>query len=127
MNETAKTSPESIKLQVIYDEAPRNIIHVNFGKLSHVGGDVFLDLGVVDDQFLLAIRSALLAGQTDVPREVPAYVTHRFGMSTDGLELLRRNIEDIWQKLKKAGLIREPAVEPGSARAPQTSAGSSET
>jgi hypothetical protein len=111
MNESPE-SQEPIRLEVVYDEAPRHVLHINFAKFSHVGGDVFLDVGVVDDQALLQLRDALRAGRSDITRAIPAYVTHRFGMTIDGLELLKRNTDDIWQKLKNAGLVRDLQPQP---------------
>lgn len=93
------SSEPRILLDVRYPVEPLEIAHVNFVKFSRLGSDVFMDVGIIDDQRVLAMRGQLGGS-------VPAFVTHRFGLSVEALKMIKRNVDDIWEKLVAVGFVR---------------------
>lgn len=97
--------PIHVQMNLRYPVDPLEILHVNVVRFSHVGADVFMDVGVIDDQELLRLR-----GESDNPPDhvqVAAYIQRRYGMSVESLKNVRRNVEEIWAKMKASGAIVE--------------------
>lgn len=72
------------------------IAHASYFHLTELDGDIILDVGVVDDQELVA----QLQNPIDTDVVVKAHVTHRFGMSPKSLRLLQSRVNDLVAQLK---------------------------
>ncbi|MCU1308335.1 MAG: hypothetical protein JWN45_3030 [Acidobacteriaceae bacterium] len=78
------------------------ITFTNYTRISHVNNDVFLDVGMLDDQLLIEkIRS----GGGSI--EVPGYVISRFGMTITTLLQLQTNVNEAVEQARANGLIPE--------------------
>ena len=72
------------------------IAHASYFHLTELDGDIILDVGVVDDQELVAqLRNPI---DTDVV--VKAHVSHRFGMSRQSLLQLQGRVNELVSQLK---------------------------
>ena len=72
------------------------IVHASYFQLTHVDGDILLDIGAVDDQELISqLRNPI---DTDVV--VKAHVSHRFGMSPQSLRQLQSRVNELVASLK---------------------------
>ena len=72
------------------------IAHASYFHLTELDGDIILDIGVVDDQELVAqLRNPI---DTDVI--VKAHVSHRFGMSPKSLRQLQSRVNELVASLK---------------------------
>ena len=72
------------------------IAHASYFHLTEMDGDIILDIGVVDDQELVAqLRNPI---DTDVV--VKAHVSHRFGMSPNALRQLQSRVNELVAALK---------------------------
>ena len=105
-----------VKIELVYLTSPAEKAHMNYSRFSHVGPDVFLSLGSLDDQQIVEagqrrLEVDAMGLEQPEPEEgqaLRAFISHRFVMSFDGLASLRANIEDIWQKLEAKGLVQSP-------------------
>ncbi len=96
----------TVRLDVLYPEQPLEILHVNFVKFAHLGGNVFMDFGMIDDQGLIAARAEAKEGQ---PVSAIAYVIRRTGMTVETFALLKKQVEQMAEKLQTAGLLKATA------------------
>jgi hypothetical protein len=72
------------------------IAHVSYFALTELDGAIILDIGVVDDQELVAqLRNPI---DTDVV--IKAHVSHRFGMSPRSLRQLQSRVNELVAGLK---------------------------
>ena len=72
------------------------ISHASYFHLTELDGAILLDIGVVDDQELVAqLRNPI---DTDVV--VKAHVSHRFGMSPASLRQLQSRVNELVAGLK---------------------------
>ena len=72
------------------------ISHASYFHFTELDGDIILDIGVVDDQELVAqLRNPI---DTDVV--VKAHVSHRFGMSRQSLLQLQNRVNELAASLK---------------------------
>ena len=72
------------------------IAHASYFHLTELDGDILLDVGVVDDQELVA----QLANPIDTDVVVKAHVSHRFGMSRQSLLQLQSRVNELVGGLK---------------------------
>lgn len=107
-DETTAKAPVAIHLRVVYPEEPLPIACTTFAKFSHFGGQVMMDLGLLDDQALIKAIVERAEGAA-----VNAYVLHRYGMSIETFQLLRKNIAEIAAKMAANGLLGEDAPKDG--------------
>ena len=104
-DETTARKPVNIGINLVYPEPPVRVENVSFGKFSHLGSQVMMDLGVLDDQHLIElITSGSRAGETP---SVNAYVVHRFSMSIETFRLLKANLDEIVTKMRKTGVFKD--------------------
>jgi hypothetical protein len=97
-------------LEMLYPVDPLPIAHVNFLKFSHFGGEILMDIGTIDDQAAIA-RISGTAAEGNEDKAIKAYVTSRFGMSPQTFGMLRRNIEDLWEKMRASGAAKKVGLE----------------
>jgi hypothetical protein len=88
----------SIRPQFAKDAS--DIQFVNYFRFSCAGTDVVMDLGVLDP----ATVASLLAQPTLTP-EADATIVKRYGMSLNGLALLRRQVDDICAKIDTSKVL----------------------
>jgi hypothetical protein len=72
------------------------IAHASYFHLTELDGDIILDIGVVDDQDLVA----QLQNPIDTDVVVKAHVSHRFGMSRQSLLQLQSRVNALVSRLK---------------------------
>ena len=97
-----------------YPIEPLPIGHIHFVRFSQLGGEALMDVGIFDDQALIAMISGEPApgGADD---SVSAYVTARYGMSLNTLSLIRSNIEQLWEKMRASGVLKHISLEDAGA------------
>ena len=72
------------------------IAHASYFHFTELDGDIILDVGVVDDQELVA----QLRNPIDTDIVVKAHVSHRFGMSPKSLRQLQSRVNELVATLK---------------------------
>ena len=75
------------------------ITHASYFELTHVEGDIILDVGVIDDQQLVGV----LKNPIETDEVVKAHISHRFGMSAKALRQLQSRISEVVSTLKDGG------------------------
>lgn len=101
--------PTTVSLKPVYPaDRPLAVECVTFARFSHLGGQVMLDLGLVDDQALIAMRDQF---KNETPSDgehlVRAFVTRRFGLSIETMMMLKGNLDEILAKMRASGLIED--------------------
>lgn len=66
----------------------------NYLRFSLVGTDIVMDIGVIDPDRMVA-----LARDPSLTPEADADILKRYGMSLNTLALLKRQVDEIWQKI----------------------------
>jgi hypothetical protein len=72
------------------------IVHASYFQLTHVGGEIILDVGAIDDQQLVGV----LKNPIETDEVVKAHVSHRFGMSPKSLRQLQSRVNELLAALK---------------------------
>lgn len=83
-----------------------NVIFANVTRFTHVGTDVILDIGVLDDQKFIQAMQEQGEGtdDSDTP-PIDAFITHRIGFGLQTLLKLKENLDDIVSKMIEAGIV----------------------
>lgn len=102
-DETTPRKPVNISINVVYPQAPVPVENISFVKFSHLGSQVMMDVGVLDDQRLIQIITE--GSRVGENPSVDAYVLHRFSMSIEALRLVKANLEEIVAKMEQSGRI----------------------
>lgn len=79
----------------------------NWFNVSHHGGEVQLIMGYLDLYAIAMIAKDAKAGTLKQPASLKPDVTHRFMLSTSGMLQLRAQLEEIFQLMRKAGVVDE--------------------
>jgi hypothetical protein len=87
-------------LELTYLGHPSDIRFANMFRFSQLGSDVFMDVGTIDDQAFIA---SVAKGETN--KTISGYVHQRYGMSTRTLMQLKRNLDEILEKMRASGAI----------------------
>ena len=98
------------QIEILYPVDPLPISHVHFVKCSQMGGEILMDVGVFDDQALIAKLSGTESEESK-DKPIRAFVSVRFGMSPNALGQVRANIEELWQKMKASGALKKLGLE----------------
>ncbi len=101
--EVSKEHDIRVTIDPVYPSEGAPIRFINFGKFTHVGSEVFLDWGVLDDQQLVRAKGSPEA-------TIKAYVQGRFGMSAQGFLLMLGNANEIARQMVLSGVIRKETL-----------------
>lgn len=104
--EPKKPKDLPIPIRLLYPAQQLPILHVNVFRVSNLGPEVFLDAGVINDQAIAVQEAALARGEQ--PKPVNGYIQRRLGMSLEAFLLLKENVDSLWQKLERAGVLPKP-------------------
>jgi hypothetical protein len=88
-------------LELTYLSHPSDVRFANVVRFSQLGGDVFMDVGTLDDQ---AVIASMGKGET---KTITAYVQQRYGMSIRTFMQVKRNMEEIMQRMRASGVFHE--------------------
>ena len=110
-DEATVRTPVSVRLNIVYPPMPFPVENTGFVKFSHIGGQVMMDLGVIDDQSLILVINEK-RGKVDPP-VVDAHVLHRFAMSVETFQMLRRNLDEIVAKMRESLALLDDGPEAG--------------
>ncbi len=88
------------------------IIFANVTRFTHVGTDVILDIGTLDDQKFIQIiqQQGPQASEAEGP-VIDAFITHRVGLGLQTLLKMKENLDDILSKLLEAGVLEAASEE----------------
>lgn len=79
----------------------RRIYYANVTRFSHIGSEVLLDIGVLDEQKIIEA-----AGQPEKePINVDVYIQYRIAFGLPGFLKLKANVDEIMQKMMASGVI----------------------
>lgn len=104
------TGPRTLTIEVLYPVDPLPVAHVNFVKFSQLSGELLMDVGTIDDQKAIA-RLTGTDSEEDQSKAIKAYVMSRFGMAPQTFAMLRRNVDDLWNKMKASGALKQLGLE----------------
>jgi hypothetical protein len=99
---------KALGVQILYPTDPLRIAHIHFVKFSQLGGEILMDVGILDDQAAIA-RINDRGGAEAEP--VKAYVTDRYAMSPNTFATIKGNLEELWGKMKAAGTLTQLGLE----------------
>jgi hypothetical protein len=108
----AKAQSASIRIKPQYLN-DHKIIFANISRFTHLGSEVILDVGTIDDQaFVKVLQKDQGNDQTssDIP-EIDAFITHRFAFSIQGFLKLKENVDEILAKLIAGGVLEPETKE----------------
>jgi hypothetical protein len=108
----AKKQPARIRIMPQYLN-DHKIIFTNISRFTHLGSEIILDLGTMDDQeFVKVLQKDEGDDQTsqDLP-EIGAFITHRFAFSIQGFLKLKENVDEILSKLIAGGVLESETKE----------------
>lgn len=103
MPRSAKTEQRSketgitLKLELHYPPDAHNIQFLSMVRFSQAGTDVIMDVGVLDQQKLIEI---LTSKKRDKASTIAAHIRNRFGMSINTFAQLKKNVDELWKKIK---------------------------
>lgn len=87
----------TLKLELHYPPDAHNIQFLSMVRFSQAGTDVIMDVGVLDQQKLIEI---LTSKKRDKASTIAAHIQNRFGMSINTFAQLKKNVDELWEKMK---------------------------
>ena len=87
----------TLKLDLHYPPDAHNIQFLSVIRFSQAGTDVIMDVGVLDQQKLIEI---LTSKKRDKASTIAAHIRNRFGMSINTFAQLKKNVDELWNKMK---------------------------
>lgn len=87
----------TLKLELHYPPDAHNIQFLSMVRFSQAGTDVIMDVGVLDQQKLIELLTSKKRGEAST---IAAHIRNRFGMSINTFALLKRNVDELWKKIK---------------------------
>lgn len=86
--------PFQVTVKREYRTEHSDVGYINYVRFALAGTDVVMDVGVIDPD-----RIHSLTLDPSLPREVAACILRRYGMSVNTFAMLKRHVEEIWQKI----------------------------
>ena len=92
--ENEKQQPLQITVKRQYRPEFSEVAFINFVRFVYSGTDVVMDVGVIDPD-----RIHALVLEPTLQPEADALISRRYGMSLNTFAMLKRHLDEIWEKI----------------------------